>query len=380
MRKIAYSLLISSLLVLIIFIFSEPVIILLAKCQLKKVFIGSVISIKDCSLKPTHLLSFSDIEIKKENLYDFKFSKIEIQYNIFSLLRRGIVKLSLQQAGISVSLPHKSIFEMTKFIKLAPSSAFFICSLELSGLELNLNSNDLTLLAKLSSDFNLSKQSINYLKLKIDLLDAKGFRLENASLNIEQNMSGGELFIQKIGYDKLIIKEIKGKAKLEKDSLSFDHITAELFNGEFTGYFALKINKDRVYLVNLKFINIDLEEFVKDFNLDDKFEASGKLGGVLSLKGRNLNIESLNGDFSTSESGGKLVIKDARFLENLANSSKQSFDLLVENFKDYHYNTGLTKLSLDKGNLIFNIALEGGDGRRNLIITVHNFKLGRGEL
>jgi len=64
----------------------------------------------------------------------------------------------------------------------------------------------------------------------------------------------------------------------------------------------------------------------------------------------------------------------------MAINSGQSLDILVENFQNYHYNTGIMKLSFDKGNLIFNIDLEGGAGKRNLSITLHDFKLGKGDL
>jgi hypothetical protein len=49
--------------------------------------------------------------------------------------------------------------------------------------------------------------------------------------------------------------------------------------------------------------------------------------------------------------------------------------MLVESFKNYRYNTGILKLSLDKGNLIFDITLDGEAGRRKLDIVVHGFSL-----
>jgi hypothetical protein len=83
----------------------------------------------------------------------------------------------------------------------------------------------------------------------------------------------------------------------------------------------------------------------------------------------------LSGNFSTLQPGGILVIKDDKFLKNLSRTTKQPLDILVESFKDYHYNTALMKLSFDKGNIILDVALEGEAGKRNLSIVLHDFKL-----
>jgi hypothetical protein len=71
-----------------------------------------------------------------------------------------------------------------------------------------------------------------------------------------------------------------------------------------------------------------------------------------------------------------LTITDDKFLNNVAKSSGQSLDILVESFKNYHYNTGVMKLSLERGDIVFDIALEGEAGKRNLSIVLHDFKLG----
>ncbi|MGD9015028.1 MAG: YdbH domain-containing protein, partial [Candidatus Omnitrophota bacterium] len=126
---------------------------------------------------------------------------------------------------------------------------------------------------------------------------------------------------------------------------------------------------------SLKFVNLDLETLVHDFGLNKKVELSGKLTGRLNFQGAGLNLHALNGDFSSAEYGGRLIIKDTQFLENLARNSKQPLDIFVESFQDYEYNTGIIRLALDKGNLILDIALDGEAGKRNLNITLHDFRL-----
>ncbi|MCM8789859.1 MAG: YdbH domain-containing protein [Candidatus Omnitrophica bacterium] len=121
-----------------------------------------------------------------------------------------------------------------------------------------------------------------------------------------------------------------------------------------------------------------MEEFVRDFNLGEKIRLSGKLAGAVILSGSGNNIKAVNGKFMTTGTGGVLIIKDNRFLENMARNSGQLLDILAESFKDYHYNTGVIKLSFDKGNLILDIVLEGDVGKRSLNIVLHDFKIGKG--
>ena len=130
----------------------------------------------------------------------------------------------------------------------------------------------------------------------------------------------------------------------------------------------------------MEFINLDLAKFVDDFNLGKKFQITGRLNGAMNFKGAGFDIYALTGDFSATEYGGMLVIKDTRFLENLARNYEQPLDILVESFKDYHYNIGTMRLSLDKENLILDVALDGDAGKRNLNIILHNFVLRKGEI
>ena len=114
-----------------------------------------------------------------------------------------------------------------------------------------------------------------------------------------------------------------------------------------------------------------------DLDLNEKAEISGKIDGALTLKGRGPDIKVISGELITVEGGGVLTIKDNDYLKKMAASSNQSLDILMESFRNYHYNIGVIKLSLDKGNLVLGIALEGEVGKRNLNITLHDFKLRR---
>jgi hypothetical protein len=114
-----------------------------------------------------------------------------------------------------------------------------------------------------------------------------------------------------------------------------------------------------------------------DFNLNEKAEISGKINGTLVLEGKGSNIKVISGNFTTAEGGGVLTIKDNDYLKKMAAKSGQSLEILMESFRNYHYNIGVIKLSLNDGNLILDVALEGEAGKRNLNIRLHDVKLRR---
>jgi hypothetical protein len=373
MKRAPYILLIILLFVLGVWVFVKPIIIFIAKKQLKSTFIKSEVSIGRCALKPASELRLLDIEIKRDKIYCFKMKEARIYFDLPSLLRRKIRKFYLKDISVSVNLAQKNISDFSQYLNLKPS-VFLLNSAELVNLDLNLKSKEITLKAALAStELNPIEQSINYLDLKIDSLDAGGLRLIDVSLEANKKKEG-QFYIGKIQYDKIKIGQIKGRTLLEDKALSIDSLSAKVFDGELHGDLCLRIGKDVDYLCHLKFVNIDLADFVDDFNLKERFQVSGRLAGGLTLQGRGVNVNILSSDFSTVEPGGTLVIKDNKFLENMAQKSGRSLDIIAESFKDYHYNTGVMKLYLDKGNLVFDIAFEGEKGKRNLNITVHDFR------
>jgi len=378
MRRIIYVLIIIFVLILVISISLKPIIISLAKAQLSKVFIDSKVSIRGCNLKLLHVLTLSGMEIKKGQIYDFKIKEVNIQYKPLSIINRNISKISLKDALIIVNLRQDNILGLSKHINLQPQKRIFLINLiDLSNLDLDINSTDLILQAKLSVRLNLAKQLIDYLNLQIDSLKKAEFRLQKAYLEINQMPSYGQLYIEQFKYNKVKIDKITSIAKLKDKSLFLGPLTADVFGGSIEGEIRFEIEKNGKYFMYLKFKDLDLNTLVNDFNLNEKVQINGRLDGAVTLKGIGLQINVLDGDFTTAEPGGTLTIKDTGFLEKIARNSNQPLDILVESFKDYHYNNGVMRLSLEGDNLILVIDLEGETGKRNLNIIVHNFKLRR---
>ncbi len=377
MKRFRYFIIILFVFILGISILIKPAILFLVRKQIEDVFPAAAVSIGGMSIKPFYRLSLLDIKINKHPVYDFKIKEAGIAYGIFSLLGGKIRKFYIKGTDISVNLAQKDFSEFNRYLNLKPGGGFLIGLLELSGLSLQVKSGDLELNALLSAELEPLNRLIHNCNLNIYFLDFKGFHLQDAFLRVRQAPYAGELSIGLARYDKLKVKEIKSKAILEGSRLRLDSLGAYFLDGEIRGNLDLEIGKNPQYLLNLKFLDCAIGAFVKDFNLQEKFTASGSLSGTLTLKGSGPDVNILSGDFSAVRPGGVLTITDTVFLERIARNSSQSLDLLVESFKNYRYNNGIMKLSLDKDNLILEIALDSQAGKRDLAVTIHNFELWR---
>lgn len=375
MKKVFFILLAVSFFIFLISLLINPAIIFLAKKQLKTVFKGSDVSIGSCRLNLARQLSFFDVSIKKKPAYDFLVKQARAEYSFSSIFKGEILKFSLKAAKISINLPQKNIAEFSQYLNVSPKSAFLVKSLEFSDFNLDVKAKNFNVSGVVSCRVNPIGQIIDYLDVKIDALGIQGLNLSNLSFKAAQGSSEGRLGIDQIKYNKLNISEIKSQTRLSGKELSLSGASAQALDGNIEGNLKLRIEQDAGYDALLKFTNLDIGRFIDDFELKEKFEMTGRLSGNLTLKGQGANIEILNGELSTLESGGMLIVKDTKFLENMARNTNQSLDLLVENFKNYHYNIGAIKLSLDNNNLMLDAALDGETGKRNINIVLHDFRL-----
>lgn len=379
MKRLVYILPAIALILALVYLLINPLIIFLAKRQLSGTFRESQVSLGGCRFTPVSRLSFSEINIKRKQFYDFRIKTAEINYSLASLLRGNILNISLKQARLSVNLPQKAVSELKQYLNLGPPSGFRIDSLELSDINLDFNTKDLAIKSVFSCRLDLAARSIDYLDFQVESLGIAGVKLSNASLRAAQNLPAGNLDIGQLKYDKLKIAAIKGKARLKGNGLSVEELSAQALDGAVQGDFSVNIAQEISYLLDLRFLNLDIESFIDDFNLKDKFEMSGSLSGSVVVQGKGADITVLGGDFSSDSSGGILVIKDKKLLENMAGKTNKSLDLLVESFKNYCYNKGIIRLSLEQGDLLLDVALDGDTGKRNLNITLHELNLKKEE-
>lgn len=207
-----------------------------------------------------------------------------------------------------------------------------------------------------------------------------GIKFKQAEIHYQPvSLLKGNVLFSFLGLDcdfgKLRLRGCQGRVALRGRRADLDLSSCDIFGGKISGSAKLGLSGRLAYSAELNVSGINLDDFIKDFELGEKFRMSGNLSGTARIEGKGGDMEILSGSLQAARPGGALVITDRSFLENIARASGQSFEMLVESFKDYHYNTGIVELSLDKGNLIFDITLDGEAGRRKLDIVVHDFSL-----
>lgn len=371
MKRLIVILSLACLFLIAISVFIKPVIIFVVKKQLGNIFIQSRISVEKCTFQPTRGLSLFDIEIKRQGDYDIKVREAAIGWNLHSLATAASLKLSLNGIKIYVNNSQKGFRDFSGYVVFGRGSPIFK-SVEISDLDVDLNTLDLTAKANLSLGLNLVSQSLDHLDFKMDIFKMLGAQIENVSVKLGPGSEQGNFSIAQLKYDKLNIDGIKGKVRRQGAAVSFYDVSGRVLDGDIRGNLDLKIGQEAWYLVNLQCTDLDIEKLVSDFNLREKFEMTGRLSGDLKLQGKGAQIEIMGGHFVTRQPGGTLVIKDTKFLENMARNTKQPVDLLIESFKNYRYNTGLVNLGLENGNVILATDLQGEAGKRSLNVVLHD--------
>jgi hypothetical protein len=196
---------------------SKPILLFLAKEQIKNIFKESDVTIRNCNTKSIRQLSFSGFEIKKDRLYNFKINEVNIYFSPFSIIKGNVLKVQFKEPLIKINFAKKSVSDFKSYLKLKPQRAFLINSLELSNLDLSLESKEFNLIAKASLSLDFLGQLINYLDINIESFDSQQFHLENTSLKANQAQSFRNFSIG-LGSGTLTIKDNKFLENMAKNS------------------------------------------------------------------------------------------------------------------------------------------------------------------
>ncbi len=292
--------------------FLQPVAIFIVKNKLKKILPGASVTINGGSFNPFHRLVLTGLRISRQPEYDCKVNRAEVCFSPVSILK-----------GLG-GKPWE-IIESCRF--------------------------------------------------NLDFLVLKDARIESGYFQVTRYKDDGVVRIQGIKFGKLSLKDLQGKVSLKGEYLLLDSLSANLFGGFLQGNCRINLAQPFAYQADFNFVNLDLNVFIKDFKLEEKAEITGKVSGFLKSQGQADKIEVINGNFAAGLEGGMLTIKDLSFLENMARSSGQALDLVVESFKNYRYNKGTTTISLQDNNIIFIVDFDGNTGKRSLNIVLHDFNL-----
>jgi hypothetical protein len=208
---------------------------------------------------------------------------------------------------------------------------------------------------------DLSSPSIRYKKLE----------LKNITFRCA-GQAGGQLSAALLSYDKLKVADMSGTVTMSKNALEIKPLTGASIGGKLDGSISVAWNNGVHYRAALDLTALELGAFTREFELEKKMSASGKLAGKIALEGSLSGIQIFSGDFSGTRDGGDLVIQDQDFLNTLAKNVHQPVVLVEAGFKEYHFDTARLSLELDKRDLNFLIALNGEKGKRDLEIKLHD--------
>lgn len=204
-------------------------------------------------------------------------------------------------------------------------------------------------------------------------LTIKEFRLNFTIPSLVRDRAAEFSIEETVVYAKLKIPEVRGLAKYAKGTLTLGNVSAQILSGIAEGGAMIKPGKTPYYSVDLKLKDIRLEKVVEVFELNEKIDITGIVSGSLELSGEGSVLTGLKGKLETSPKGGTLTIKNKEWLDAIALYAKQDLSMIVENFKNYHYNEGNAGLGLDGTSVIVDAHLSGEAGKRDLLITLHDF-------
>ncbi|MFA6216815.1 MAG: YdbH domain-containing protein [Candidatus Omnitrophota bacterium] len=358
-----------------VYSFTKPFVSSVAKKQVALLCPGAQVFIGGCSLDLFHRLAFSDIRIINAAFFELRIKRFVVEYDVFSLLKATVDRVSLDQAQLFIHTPAREIANLKKCIRLNPGKGFFVREAVISHAGIDVRTKDLVCSASLSSEVNISRKSFSTLRFELESFESNGLRVEGLLCRLTREDVLGEITARKIDYQKLAIAGLTGDFRLDNNALSLTSLSASCLGGTIAGDMKFSFEKTLSYRLHLNAALLDLAVFVRDFELSEKLQIRGLVGGGLGFSGSDTGFQSVQGDFSVVTPGGALTIKDTRFLEHVAQNSKQSMGFVSDAFKDYLFNTGGMHISLEGNDLILQVSLKGPKGNRDFTVSLRDFSL-----
>ncbi len=362
----------------VLYFFTIPLIISAAKRQLQGTFPASTVSIEKCYFSPKGTLEFSGISIKREGVYSLAIKEINIKYKIPQVFMGSIDGVRIVEPSLTVNSRLSVAEKLKEMINIETSgeSFFSVNGVDVSGANVNVTTSDLDFEGVFSVSFSLLEKIPRSIDAEFKRINVDDITFDEVRVKSDAHPStGAVLSVKKIIYNKAVIKDMTGVMRFDGAVLSIDAIKAGLFNGMIKGEIEVTFDGNRKFSMNLTCQDLDLDTLVKDFDLDEKVHLTGSISGGLSADGRNFELDNIQGALKTGTDGGVLVVKDPVVIEKLSaqtGQKGQALEVAVESLKNYVYNTGTMKLSLDKSEVIMNIEMEGDAGKRAFDIVVHD--------
>jgi hypothetical protein len=352
---------------------ARPILLSILSKNLSRQIGPARISVARLDFAP-HRLLLSGVKIVGKKNLNVKIENIVLDYDIF---KREITKISLYGSYAKLNLSGQKISELAgSKSEMKPQGFLKIKILEVSGLDLELKIDDLSLNAIVSASLDIEKGlPVNYF-LQIITLERQGYYLRNAFFIMPDNKEKGSFYVKEMGLDRIKIKDIKGESRFQEGrEIYFENIEAKTFDGNISG----KINfsfREKTYSFDLNLNDIALKALAEGFDFEKELGISGELSGNIRISAKDEELLDIKGDLAAPLPGGIFIIRDQKFLKTIAQNSNQPLQFVSDSFKDYHYSEGMLKLYLQDGSLIIKADLNGEKGRRDFSIIYHAFNAG----
>lgn len=338
--------------------------------QILQTFPESKISLEKFVLKPNSF-GLVNLKVEKQSVYEFNIKELVFYFNIVSLIKRefkceingGFVNSDFDKAELPFDEKNSHSKLKTKRVNLKNLKV----KLKKGSFDIDLDLDYAEIIPQ--------EELIKRLSLRINSLNFLDFKLENAFLEINEEGRGG-LEVKKINYGRINLETLKGNIYYKNNSFSIFPLKVKFLDGYIEGEVIFNLEKGFNYVWRLKFLNPNLERIIEALNYKDKFYLTGKLIGDLFLEGYGFDLKVIKGNLSFTD-GGNLTIKDTKLARKIAEKSGQSFDIILNGLKDYRFDKGAIKISLEGNILLVKVFLEGDKGKRDLEVRWHGFKIGR---
>ncbi len=349
------------------------------KKELIEKFPGSEIKFKNSGLVPLGEFKLFNCVVRNNNDSFVRLEKLIVYYDL-GIFLKVINRISIQNLEINYSEVKEDLNNFLNFpIKVSKEQkkSFVIKAFDINDGKFFVNLKDFNLNGQLSLDFNFFPLNVNDFLLEVKDFKFNQFKFDSLNFIASHNADSGKFEISNISYqDKIRMKSLSAVPVLHADELNFKDIKSDFVGNNIAGDLKVTLKDSFDYSLNLKTENFNTSVVVDAFDLKKRFDLTGSFQGDLVVVGSVLkikNVKAIKGNLNSQQLGGELIILDQKFLENLAQSSKQPLGLIKASFGNYHYDNGVLNVYTQNRNLFFNISFDGRQGKRNLEVVLHDY-------
>lgn len=303
-------------------------------------------------------------------------------------LALGLLNITVEAPGYWISVPKVTIDRRYKITLISPrviikkiprtqsgtasGQSTLTNVVELRDLGIELRLPNIKGEIRGSAELDLKNGQLRFARFETPLIKSGELKVENILFDLPRSGDPGTLTAEKLSFKKLKVTDIRGDILWHDFTLSVRPITASWVRGSAAGHAEFNTSEPFGYAAELELRELDLDAFTREFKLNSKMSADGKLAGKIKIAGDRAGIQLLEGLFDAGAAGGNLVIEDPNFLKYLADNTRQSIVLVEAAFKNYHFDSGSVAVGKKDNSLGLSVKLSGEKGRRDFEINLHD--------